>query len=162
MQDGRKKPKKEKITREEVARKLKEEHGIELSDPEDTLQKAWESLNPDHAEKTKDILDAQRPGSQNVGLEGYSISISRHHLHNGLDSHLLQMDARRDAGHANYRSLIVGDVDRVGAIFQELSLFNNYGSVSAARRAAFGGYCEIALRQYFLKSAFFSICGHTI
>lgn len=75
MQDGRKKPKKEKITREEVARKLKEEHGIELSDPEDTLQKAWDSLNQDHVEKTRKILDKylERSGRK----ENYSATIVR-------------------------------------------------------------------------------------
>lgn len=57
MQDGKRKSKKAKITRDKIFKFLEEKYDFKVRDPEDNLNKAFETLEPRYLGKTKKILE---------------------------------------------------------------------------------------------------------
>jgi hypothetical protein len=82
--------------------------------------------------KTKNIIEIEGGSSQDIALEGNSVSIPGDHLENRLKAHQLETNTGCQAAKACYRSLIVGYIDGVHIILYHFCLFGDYFSFAAA------------------------------
>ncbi len=90
------------------------------------------------AGKTEHGIDAVGISTQDVALHGQTVAVSRDHLQNGMETHLLQDDAGRKTGHSHHGRLVVRHIDCVNGTPEQFSLFLHLFRHCTPRRSTFG------------------------
>ena len=91
------------------------------------------------AGEAEEIINPEGGGPQDVALQGDAIPVPGSHLQDGLQPHEFHADDAGQAAQAAHRGLVVGDVDGVNMVLDELPLVLDHLTVGTARRPHFAG-----------------------
>ena len=105
------------------------------------------------AGEAEDVVDPEGGGPQDVALQGDAVAVPGHHLQDRLQAHELDADARGQAAHAAHRGLVVGDVDGVHVVLDQVGLVVDHRAVGAPGRTHLRGDGEVARGHHFLEFA---------
>jgi hypothetical protein len=106
---------------------LNELHGVEI---EDILGLGIIAETLVITGQTENIVNSKRCSPENITLQGYPVTISYHHLEHRVDPLLLQVYTGRQAAQPGNRGLIVGDIDRIHMIPDQISFFDDVGRIT--------------------------------
>jgi hypothetical protein len=101
------------------------------------------------AGQAQDVVDVEGGSTEDVALQGDAIAVADDHLQHRLQPHQFQADAGRQAAEAADRGLVVGDVDGVHVVLDQLGLVDDVRRVAAPRRAALGRHGQVTGAQHF-------------
>ena len=96
---------------------------------------------------TQAVPDAQGCRPQDVRLDGDAVSIPTGHLHYRLQPLAHDQRGGSDAGQADDRGLVIGDVVSIGQSLEQASLLEHLLAVSVHRGADLHGDRKVPLRQ---------------
>ena len=70
-------------------------------------------------------MDVKRRGTQDIALNGDSISVPHHHLQDRFQPHEFEVNTGRQTGEAHHTGLVVRDIDGVHMILDHFGLFRD-------------------------------------
>jgi len=104
-------------------------HGIQIKDILALGVIAELLVIPGEAEN---IMDIEGGSSQDIALQGNSVSIPGDHLENRLQAHQFEPNTGCQTAQTGYRGLIVGNVDGIHIMLDHFRLLGDYLSTAAA------------------------------
>ena len=100
-------------------------------------------------------VDAKGGSGQHIAHDGHTVTVTTGHLHDGVDTGLLQLDAQAQRRSLQTSGLHIGNIDSVNLALEQFGHFQLLGKVAALGGCHLSGDGELAGSQLFLQNAHF-------